>query len=165
MEISDFDEIALKKKFAYELLKAPKDSLKIARELLTTPNDISNIYNVGKALKISQLWPVDPVVIAEKEKLLRDNGAKHFLPSKEEFAREVLDVARSAGDFDTKHKFFKLYAESQGFIEKPTTNITSNTQNISNRVMVMPAPTEDSHWEKQLLVQQQSLINDAKTID
>jgi hypothetical protein len=154
------DDLELKKKFAYDLLKDPGDPFKVAFACIDNPNDPKS---VGKALRMSQLWVRDPLVIAEKERLLTENGAKHFLPSKEEYSREVLDVARSAKDFDSKHKFYKLYAESQGFVEKPTTNITTNLQNIQNRVMVIREKGNDNDWEQNLLAQQDKLINDSKS--
>lgn len=154
----ELNEIEQKKKFAYEFLRDPNNSFGVAKNIFNDPYDPKI---VGKALRISREWPKDPVVIAEKERLLKNNGERHFLPTKEQLSRELLTKAREAKDFDSSHKFYKLYAETQGLIEKPTTNITANIQNHSNRVMVITNNGSDEDWEVKAKAQQEKLINDA----
>jgi hypothetical protein len=159
-KMSKLDEIELKKKFAYNLLIDPDNPFQVAKDLLDDPlNPDPNIN--GEALRMAALWVKDPIVVAEKEQLVKNNGAKHFLPSKEDYSRELLGHAREAKDYDTKHKFYKLYGESQGLIEKPTTNITANVQNIANRVMVVKQVGNDNDWEAKLKAQQEKLISDS----
>ncbi|UCE07577.1 MAG: hypothetical protein JSW07_05965 [bacterium] len=147
------NENELKLKFADALLRSPENPWVAAKEVTD---------DVSLALQMSQLWVKDPIVVAQKEKLLSENGAKAFLPTKEDFAREVLVEARDAFDPDSKHKFYKLFGDSMGFIEKPSTNVSLNTQNITNRVMMVPVSASDEEWQEKLKNQQEVLADESK---
>jgi len=151
MSMTVDEELDLKRKFAHAVLKSIETPFKVAKSLVN-----SDIL----ALRISKEWTQDPEVIAEKERLIRTLGKKHFLPSKEELAKELYKTAVEATDFDTKHKFYKLYAETQGMIEKPVTNNNIAIQNTANRIMVIRETGSDDAWEKKLKAQQEKLAND-----
>lgn len=145
----------LKTAFAEQLLKHSEDAFKAAQCVF--PDDM------GLALRITHEWVHDPFVIAEQARLIEELGESHFLPTKEHYAREVYATAQTIRDPDSKHKFYKLYGEIMGFIEKPSTNINTNVNNnVANRIMVVRESASNDDWEKALLKQQEELANASK---
>ena len=132
--------------FAIELLKSPDNPLKAA--LVIEPN-------TGEALRMVHFWSNDEFVLSEKARLLKECGAKSFLPTKEEFAKAVYNLAEVAGFVDDKLKAFRLYGDIMGFIEKPGVNINNNV--VTNRVMVVNSNGSNDEWEQKLLKQQKAL--------
>lgn len=120
---------------------------------------LSVTADTGKALIMANKWLDDPIVIAEQTKLTKgaDEGDLNFIGTKADFAREILETARSAWDLEAKHKFYKLYAEARGFIVKEGTNVNVNVQN--NRVMVVKDLGSDADWESKAQKQQRALID------
>lgn len=155
-EITEIEIEELKLQFADGILRNPENPWDVAKSL-TEDNSL--------ALKMTQLWVKDPLVISEKERLLNERGKTAFLPDKDDFAREVITEGRKVRDPDTKHKYLRLYADTRGFIEKPTTNINTNVQNVTNRVMMVPASSTDEEWANKLKNQQQRLAQEAKSSD
>ncbi len=133
--------------FAMELLKSPDNPLKAA--LAIEPN-------TGEALRMVHFWTNDGFVIAEKARLLNENGAKSFLPTREEYAKAVYDLACSAcEDLKDRLTAFRLYGDIMGFIEKPGVNINNNV--VTNKVMVVNNNGSNDEWEQKLLRQQKAL--------
>lgn len=150
--ISD-EEQQLKLRFAAALFKYPETiEGRFAAALTITADN-------GKALLIANRWFNDPVVVEEQKRLIKsaDEGDLNFIGTKADFAREVLECARNAWDGDTKHKFYKLYAESRGFIVKEGTNVNVNVQN--NKVMIVRDMGSDDDWERKAREQQRKLID------
>jgi hypothetical protein len=144
----------LKRAFAAALLKNEPDAEGRFKAALTVTPD------TGQALYMANRWPSDPVVIDEIAALTKDGDDDlSFIGTKAEFAREVLTAGRASYDGDTKHKFFKLYAEMRGFISKPDTNV--NVQVNQNRVMIVKDMGTDAEWEAKAATQQRALINAA----
>ena len=156
MDLLLFDETEAKTKFAEMSLRnasnSQKEYFEIARHLTK---------DVGIACRIANEWCYDPFVVAKKNELVAKHGKKAFLIPKEDFANEIIDVARKASDISDKHKMYRLYAETQGLIEKPTTNINNNIQNVSNRVMVIKDSGSDAEWAEKLRLQQERLVNES----
>lgn len=143
-------ETEAKEKFARLLLKEPLEPFAVALKVF--PDDTK------QALKVANEWPSDLEVLRFQEQAVSADGEKSFLPTKGELARDTWNLMHSKytepGDFA---KLGKLYAELMGFIEKPKTEITTNVQQITNRVMVVRESVSDADWERKLLAQQERL--------
>lgn len=142
---------ALKLKFAASLLRHPQDYDAAAFAVTD---------DTGLALQIARLWPDDPVVKGEQERLLLGGEGRSFLPTKEVQARRVYDEATSQKNTtDDRLKAHRLYAELMSYIEKPiATNV--NILNQQN-VMVVKDHGSDEDWEKGLQKQQRTLTGNA----
>lgn len=147
------EEQRLKLAFAGALLKHPQDLEGRFAAALAVTSD------TGKALIMANKWLDDPVVTAEQMRLLKgaDEGDLNFIGTKADFAREILEQARTQWDGEVKIKFYKLYAETRGFIAKADTNV--NVQVNNNRVMVVKDMGSDDEWERKAQNQQRALID------
>lgn len=146
------NETEAKEKFARLLLKEPSDPFAIAIKVF--PDDTK------KALRIANEWPSDPEILAMQEKLTEEEGELAFLPTKGQLAREVWNMMHDKyTDAATFAKLGKLYAEIRGFVEKPQTSVTTNVQQVANKVMVVRESVSDAEWERKLLDQQTRLSN------
>lgn len=144
-----------KKVFAIALLHNPADSFKAAVKVFGA--------DAGRALQIYNVWPVDVDVMRFQAEYIQEHGADKTLPTKENFARTVFDIANDKGnDLETRLKYFKLFGDIEGYIQKPgiTNNITNATQ-INNKVMVMKDHGSDDEWARKLNEQQQKLTRDS----
>ena len=149
------DEQQAKRMFAYEWLKDPRNSY--AAALKVTQRDIF------AAMQIVNNWCHDPEVIQFKLDLVQEHGEEHFLPSKLEMVRDVIDRARDTLCPDAFGKLYKLAADMRGFIEKPGVTINNNTSN--NKVMVMPVgrlnrdgSVNEEVWEQAAIEQQNPTV-------
>lgn len=145
----------LKKAFAYEWLKEPKNAY--AAALAVTGRD------TFAAMQIVDNWCYDTEVVQFKNDLISEYGEEHFLPSKFEMCRDVIDKARETMCPDSFAKLYKLAADMRGFIEKP--GVTINTSVTNNKVMVVPVgrlndngTVNEDVWEQQAVAQQQATI-------
>lgn len=144
-----------KKKFAIALLHSPSQSFECAKEVFGD--------DIGSCLKFHNAWKKDLEVRQFQADYIKEFGAETTLPSKETMAREVYEVAHDSNqDPETRLKFYKLYGDVQGYIQKPGTTINNNTQLVSNKVMVIKDKGTDEEWEEQLRLQQVKLIDDSK---
>jgi hypothetical protein len=142
------DDTGLKLEFAANLLRNNNDAAKAA--FATTPN-------VGFALQMAHKWPLDPVVIAEKDRLLISPDAKSFLPSKEIQAQDIYAMATNAKfDPDDRLKAHRLYAEIMAFIEKPVPGTTTNI--LNQGVMIVKDAGTDADWQAKASEQQRALV-------
>ena len=147
-------EHELKKQFAKQLLRFPKEPFKAA--LLVFPT------NTNRALKVANEWTLDPEVIDLKDQLIEELGEEAFLPSKAEFARKVWDKMDSCWDYGDFAKLSKVYAEIRGFVQKPLTQIDIGANNTTQNVMIVSDTGTDETWEQKLLKQQQALTDESK---
>lgn len=146
------NELQNKIAFAAALLKWPTDPFKAA---------FSVFSDTGTAMQVAVQWRNDPVVLAEQSKLLEVEGPKPFLPTKEDQARDIYDIATaSIYDSEVRLKAHRLYAEVMGFIEKPAAPMV-NTGTITQCVMIVPDKGTDKEWEKKTIEQQRKLIEHA----
>lgn len=116
-------ELVLKREFALAMLKKP----------LCKPQDS---YDIGtaifggdtvSAMRAGSSWPSDPDVLRLKSELLKEFGKEHFLPSRDELARRILDIAEEKvltgsgeifrNDAKDREKLLRLYAEVRGYIK------------------------------------------------
>ena len=147
-------ELQAKKAFAYEWLKEPNNAY--AAALKITGRD------TFAAMRMVDNWCYDPVVTQLKSQLIEEHGEDHFLPSKAQMCRDLIDRARS-DPFADFEKSYKLVADMRGFIEKP--GVTINTSVTNNKVMVVPVgrlndngTVDEDVWEQQAIEQQQATI-------
>lgn len=146
------NEQEAKAKFAERLLRRPQAAFEVACELFGP-------METGRALKASAEWPNDPYVLEIQAELIEEHGEKHFLPTKEEFARKVIDYADTIRSAEDKLKAYRLYAEVMGYIEKPGVVVNNNVDN--RRVMIVKDHGNDDDWERRLANQQKRLTTDA----
>lgn len=107
-------------------------------------------------------WIIDPIVQGEKERLLDEFGAKHFLPTKEEMAQVLLAEAAGARNAEDKARFFKLAADIMGYIERPAVNVNSNNTNVTTvKVLKVKDHGDIEEWSRGAVAQQTKLINGA----
>lgn len=115
----------------------------------------------NRALWVSNNWPNDPEVVAEKERLLKEGAANAHLLSKTDLARDIHERMQVVTKADDYVKLAKLYAEVLGYIEKPQASVTV-TNNVP-RVVEMPVfPTQDD-WEAAAAKQQRESLANART--
>lgn len=156
------DDDILKKAFGIELARNPGEPFQAA---LAVFGD-----DTGKALMASQMWLRDELVIQARDEYLGEHGEEVKLASKDQLARQILDMAEATNIEGTRYLYdgkdrlaaFKLYAEVMGFIEKPQTTINNNQVNTTNKVMVVQNFGENDTWENALAEQQQKLLHDAR---
>lgn len=147
------EDTQLKAAFAAALFKHPATMEGRFAAALSVTSD------TGKALIMANRWLDDPVVVEYQQRLTKgaDDGDLNFIGTKADFAREILEQARTQWDGETKLKFYKLYAETRGFIVKEGTNV--NVQVNNNRVMVVKDLGSDDDWERKAQQQQRALID------
>lgn len=147
------EDTRLKVAFAAALFKHPATMEGRFAAALSVTSD------TGKALVMANRWLDDPIVVEHQQQLTKnaDEGDLNFIGTKADFAREILEQARTQWDGETKLKFYKLYAETRGFIVKADTQV--NVQVNNNRVMVVKDMGSDSDWERKAQQQQRALID------
>lgn len=112
--------------------------------------------NAGLALKASEEWPSDPLVV---ETLARLKG-EDKLPEKTELLRELWRKMNSYSMEEGADGFVKLarlYAEVAGLIEKPGNS--QSVQVVLPRAMEVPVFASDDDWEKEAARQQRESLN------
>lgn len=102
------------------------------------------IFNqeTSKALWISVHWLFDPVALAAKDAYAKALKSLEKPLDREQFLAEVLSAARHCEDDRDRATFFKLYAETAGFIGKvadTVNNTVNNTQNVMTVKFVRPS--------------------------
>lgn len=150
--LSSDDEVLLTK-FAVALLKHPQDANgRFAAALSVTAN-------TTKALIMANQWPDRPDLIAIQEKLIEqaDEGELDLIGTKAEFARELLDQARTMFNPQARAKMYELYAKVRNFLPKEGSNV--NVQVNQNKVMIVKDFGSDENWEKTAAAQQRALLN------
>lgn len=142
------EEAEAKKRYAYALIRTP-DPLGAALELYPDDTKI--------AAWIAKHWSKDPEVIAEKDRLKETIGAKG-LADKSDLSRAIWDRMNGPILSDDFAKLAKIYAEVNGFIEKPAPpNVTANI--IIPKVIEIPNHGTDANWEALAEKQQKDLLN------
>lgn len=116
-------EIELKRLFAIAMLKKPLRKPQDSYDIATTIFGGDTV----SGMRAGSSWPTDPEVLRMRDEMLQQHGAEFFLPTKEDVARELLDIANEKYDNgQLKHdardreKLLRLYCEVMGYIEKPT---------------------------------------------
>lgn len=145
-----------KRDFAYTWLMYPDEPEIAAREVAGD--------NVTALLAIRSKWVSDPVVLQHRKELIAIHGEEHFLPTKADIARKLLDEIDAAVDPEVKLKFYKLYADIRGYTQKDTVNINNNVI-TQNKVMLVPTAQNDEDWETKLANQQSQLMIECAAID
>jgi len=147
-------EQQIKLAFAYEWLKQPTNAY--AAALIITQRD------TFAAMKMMDAWSHDPEVIQFKKDLIEQHGEDHFLPTKAEMCRDLIEQART-DPFADMPKNYKLVAEMRGFIEKAGITI-NNSSTTNNKVMVVPAQlnangtVDEDAWENKAIAQQAKIV-------
>jgi hypothetical protein len=146
-------ERELKSKFAEELLKqgnAPDAAYQAA---------FITMGSVGLALQVAGSWCTDPFVLEEKLRLLKENGVRSYLPTKEQQAADIYKMALDQKlDEEIRLKAHRLYAEIMGNIEKPA-QPSAGLNLFATNVMVVKDLGTTPDWEQKAVEQQHKLIH------
>lgn len=138
----------LKLKFAKAYARNRDDAYAAARTIEA---------DYGRAQHMAMNWISDPIVLeylAETE----DDDAE-ALPTKDEFAAELLRQARETKSSAVKLDYMKLFATVMGFVEKPRDNSPQVNVAIVNKVMRMPRSSTDDEARQRIAANQARLIN------
>lgn len=149
-EVDEQELERLKKAFAFAWLYTPNEPYKAALQVFQP--------HTGKALWVADNWLTDPIVIDEKDRLLKEHGSLHFLPDKTQIAREVYELAQSSKSTSEKLASFKLYSDIMGFVEPKTINnngVINNNQGA--KVMVIKDHGTNEEWQEKARQQQSAL--------
>ncbi len=156
MVTEDIAELeTLKKRFAAELLLNPNEPYKAAQTVFG--------LDTGRALFASNFWPKDDFVRDEMERLLKEHGAAHFLPSKVDIAREIITVARAGKTASEQFAGYRLYADIMGMMPEKSNN-GGNTSVLvagAQKVMVVSSQGSDDDWAKRAANNQALLLEQA----
>ena len=148
---SGFDVIddALAQSFAR--LFVDNDRNPVTAALLIYPTDTI------KAVRMSQLLANDERV---KELInVYEQKREESLPSKAQFALDLLDKMKQTDNPKDFHMFAKLYADVRGFIDKPSDHVNQNSVTVVvPSVMQVPTHQSDEEWEQSLAKQQSDLM-------
>lgn len=106
-----------KRLFAYHWLRTPNDAFKAGIVVFGQSN-------AGMALMACSDWVNDPIVLDERDRLIKEKGPLAFMPDRYETARMSLAVFEQSRDPENKLKALKLYADIMGHIPKDTNSMT-----------------------------------------
>lgn len=155
-ELTIQNEGELKLKFAAALLRYPSDAFKAGLEVFGT--------DTGRALYVASHWINDPIVNAEKQRILEDDGEMFGLPTKADVARKAWDLANAERPMEDKDRLelLKFYASLRGFVEKPKESTgEGNTNVIAQNVMIVRDHGSNDEWADKVRRQQEKLLQDA----
>lgn len=143
-----------KRRFARLLLEHPGDIPACAHNLAYSVG----IFSPEQINNIAKYWPFDPVVTAEKDRLLAEKGGPDaFLPGKTAVGYALWKIADSNLDAETRIKALQEYSKLMDF--HPKANQAPIV--IVNKVMAIPMAESDDEWERRAEAQQRKL----KTIE
>lgn len=112
------DDINSKKRlFAYHWLRMPNDPFRAGIVVFGQTN-------AGQALLACDSWVNDPIVLDERQRLLKEKGPLAFMPDRYETARNAMSIFESSRDPENKLKALKLYADIMGHIPKDSNSMT-----------------------------------------
>jgi hypothetical protein len=144
--------------------KAKKEAF--AKALMINPHhpDRAAMSIESRASHVSYIlthWQYDPEVYAHMEALLKVEGQKAKIPTKEEFAASLISEANECRDKETKLDYFKLFANVMGYVEKPgaVTNINNTVNNVKSNVLVLPERKPAAEIEGRVMEQQRLLTS------
>lgn len=150
------DEAALKAEFARLWAKYPN----------STPAEIgyqvfADLFEPMRGYQAGAVWSRELAVQEMRDEYALTGGDPSMidLPSKEEAAKEVVALARTARDPKDRLAAYRLYGEITGIIEKPGVTVNNNVQ--VNRVMKVAIHGTEAEWEQKLQAQQSALMANA----
>lgn len=146
------EENSNKTAFARALLRSPHDAFAAAQTVF--PDD------TGRAAFAARYWTTDAFVKNEMERLcpevaLEKEQALNGLPSKEEYALSIWELAQSARVPEDRIKALTLFGDVMGYRQKG--GITVNNSVETPKVMVVKDHGTDDDWERKVLEQQERL--------
>lgn len=149
------DTKAMKQAFALALLRTPNDAYGAARTVETHP---------GKASWIVQHWSQAPDILEYMRVAQESLGPRSRIPTQDEFSVMLLTDAAGIEDKETRLKYYKLFADVQGYISKEGS--TTNNLNLTvNKVMAYPMVSSVEDWEEIAVKQQATLLEKATVIE
>jgi hypothetical protein len=113
----------------------------------------------GFALKISQEWEHEEVVVEKLKEVKETEDPEERLLSKADLCEQIEQDLERCFDYETKIKLLDLYVKIRGFYVKPQEG-TGNTTNIQNNIMMVPCSSSDEEWEQNMKAQQAKLIEE-----
>jgi hypothetical protein len=144
-----------KERFAAALLRFEGKAFEAAKA--TFPGD------TNRAMLASSKWPDDPEVIEEMARLKAELGDEYFLPTRADLARALWRLSEDE-KVEARERLlaYKTYADVLGFIAKPEAASTTNN-NITNKVLIVPASATAEEWESRLIARQAKLIDASRS--
>lgn len=148
-----------KREFARLLAMSPANPFEAAQVIYPQPS------LMGLALKISQEWPKDPIVVAEIKATEDGLGLEELLNfSKRDYCQTLLTMASKADDASAV-KLMALYADIMGYRKKAqdveATTVNNNT--VTNNVLLIDSCGEDDlTWERRMQGNQRALKDAAR---
>lgn len=157
--------------FIREFPRSPLDAFSVAERALVGSKwenetgaalNIKRYFDETAALRVACLAHCEAI-----------NASAEGLPSKEQFAYEILQFARneknktnaSNADKEFALRCYRLYAEVASMIDKPApngpTNIQINNKFETNKVMILPPEQSLEDWTEETAKQQRKLISAA----
>jgi hypothetical protein len=140
-----------KRRFARLMLQKPGDIRACAHDLAYSVG----IFDAQQIENIAKYWPYDPLVMAERERLIAEaGGPEAFLPGKTELGYALWKIADSNADLDGRLKAMAQYSKLMGLdVDKAGIQI-----NVVNKVMLVPSAETDEEWEARTALGQRKLI-------
>jgi hypothetical protein len=149
----DEDELQLKLEYARIVARNERERFTAGYKIFPGPD------NYGRALQVAA-WYEDPIVQDEITRLR--SGGEDANP-RDEFANEVLQRFRTAGDRDAA-AFGKLYADVKGFVDKgPKVLVDNRVVNVLRVPTRDVTPEDDADFDERFYTQQTALIAAAKS--
>lgn len=151
---SDEDIDSFKRQFAEELLRTPDTVFAAAQRLFP--------IDTGRAMYAATKWVKDALVLTEKARLLRAHGARAFLPTKEDVAREIWATAiDKKTPVEDRRSLLSLYCDIMGYKEAAAKNAAGggNGGRISSSVMRVRDHGSNDAWERAAAKQQHLLTH------
>lgn len=123
------------------------------------PFEAMRLCGMPFVFNLQNEWINDPIVLAEKQRLLNEAGDElAFLPTKAKAARRAWEIANSTA-VETKDQLaaLRLFNETLGYIEKPGMNVNTNVNVGGNKVMIVKQHGDNTDWESGLKENQEKL--------
>lgn len=140
---------ALKKLFAAAWLRQPENPFAAAREV--EPD------HPGRQVYISREWLEDPVVLAERDRLVALLGPIARVPTKEDLALEI--YRRKCKNDSEQLAYYKFFAELMGYTDPKTAGGININNMVGVRVMPVPVAASDEEWERVAMRHSQQLLS------
>lgn len=149
----------LKKAFAYALIERPGKPFEVAFAIFRDNAETS------QALYAATYWPNDPEVLEYQRVAIANPDEAGLLPTKQQFAHEVLQRCRAEQDTEVYVKIATLYASITGHIEKPSTGASNTINNLPNaKIILMPTIMERDAFSTKATQQQKTLTIEGERI-
>lgn len=143
----------MKEEYAKLLAKHNRDSEKA---FLDPQMDIITKFDLPAKLYIKNNW-IFNVEILERVEHFLSKGVSEILPTKEQIAQRILNIANRAYDNDDELKALKEYTSLMGFNKEQ-----QETTNAVQNVILVTDNGDNLTWEEKMKMQQHNLKETAE---